>query len=421
MDYFNYKNGELYAEDVSLSALASQVGTPFYCYSTQTLTRHYQVLADSLKGCDFKICFAVKSNPNLAVIATLGKLGAGADVVSQGEIRRALAASIPADSIVFSGVGKSRDELAFALDNNIFQFNVESEAELHLLNEIALSKSKVAPVAIRINPDVDAATHAKISTGKKDNKFGVPTDQALALYAQSAQLKGIRFQGISMHIGSQLTQLAPFREAYTHAAAFVKTLRSQGHTIDVIDAGGGLGIPYSEESEPPLPHDYGALVREILAPLGAKIILEPGRLIVGNAGLLVSRVIYSKHSHERRFVIIDAAMNDLMRPSLYDAYHAIVPVSEIAASATLSPADVVGPVCESSDIFAKDRLLPDVAPDDLLAFRSAGAYGAAMSGTYNTRLLIPEVLVNGNQWSVVRARPTYEELLKSESIPDWVQ
>lgn len=420
MDYFNYKNGQLHAEDVAISELATQVGTPFYCYSSQTLARHYQVLASSLETCDFRICFAVKSNSNIAVLATLGRLGAGADVVSAGEIRRALAAGINADSIVFSGVGKTRDEMAYALDHGIFQFNVESQAELYILNEIALSKSLVAPVAIRINPDVDAITHAKISTGKKDNKFGVPTDQALALYAQSKHLKAIRFQGISMHIGSQLTQLAPFRQAYTHAAEFVKTLRSLGHTMDVIDAGGGLGIPYSDESEPPLPHDYGALVKEILAPLGAKIILEPGRLIVGNAGILVARVIYSKQSGERRFVIIDAAMNDLMRPSLYDAYHAIVPVKEMTESEPLSPADVVGPVCESSDIFAKNRLLPDFQEGDLIAFRSAGAYGAAMSGTYNTRLLIPEVLVNGLQWSVVRARPSYEDLLKTESIPNWI-
>ncbi len=420
MDYFNYKDGELHAEEVAISELATHVGTPFYCYSSQTLARHYRVLANSLEGCDFRICFAVKSNSNIAVLASLGRLGAGADVVSAGEIRRALAAGISADSIVFSGVGKTRDEMAFALDHGIFQFNVESQAELHILNEIALSKSQIAPVAIRINPDVDAITHAKISTGKKDDKFGVPIQQALELYAQSQQLQGIRFQGISMHIGSQLTQLAPFRQAYSHAAEFVKTLRAGGHIISVIDAGGGLGIPYCEESEPPLPHDYGAVVKEIFAPLGAKIILEPGRLIVGNAGILVSRVIYSKYSHERRFIIVDAAMNDLMRPSLYDAYHAIVPVSEAHNATPLTPADVVGPVCESSDIFAKDRLLPDFKPDDLIAFRSAGAYGAVMSGTYNTRLLIPEVLVNGAQWSVVRARPTYEELLKCESIPGWV-
>lgn len=421
MDHFNYHQGILHAESVALPTLADTVGTPFYCYSHATLLRHYQVFCDGLAGLDIQVCYAVKANPNLAVLATLGNAGAGADVVSGGEIRRALAAGIAPAHIVFSGVGKTRDEMALALDHGIFQFNVESEPELLALNEVAVSKAVTAPIAIRINPDVDAGTHAKISTGRKENKFGVAIDAAPALYALAATLPGIAVQGVSMHIGSQLTRLDPFRAAYARAREFVAALRADGHRITVLDVGGGLGVPYEKISAaPPLPLDYGAMVQEILGGLDCTLVFEPGRLIVANAGILVSRVIYVKESGERRFIILDAAMNDLLRPALYNAYHDIVPVNEPAANAPVMPADIVGPVCETGDTFAEQRPLPPLAAGNLVAFRTAGAYGAAMSGTYNSRLLTPEVMVKGSDHAVIRARPTYEELLGMDAVPEWV-
>jgi len=417
VDYFNYERGMLHAESVPVALIAQSVATPFYLYSRATILRHYEVFCEGLSGLDTLVCFAVKANSNLAVLATLGHAGAGADVVSQGELLRSKKAGIAANKVVFSGVGKTREEMALALDMGILQFNVESEPELLALSDVAASKGLKAPTAIRINPDVDAKTHAKISTGKKDNKFGVPMDAARALYQQAARLNGIAIQGVSMHIGSQLTTLGPFRDAYTHAAAFVQQLRSDGHTISILDLGGGLGVPYEQGLNPPSPKDYGVIVKETAGQLGCKLVFEPGRLIVGNAGILVSRVIYVKQGKERRFVILDTAMNDLMRPAMYAAHHDIVPVVE--STAALSAADVVGPVCETGDTFAEQRPLPPLAAGDLVVFRTAGAYGAVMSGTYNSRLLVPEVMVNGGEFSVIRQRGTYDALLALDQIPAW--
>lgn len=415
MDYFDYKRGELHAEDVPLSRIAAEVGTPFYCYSRATLERHYRVFSEGLSGLDTLICFAVKSNSNLSVLRVLAKLGSGADVVSEGEIRRALAAGIPAGNMVFSGVGKQRAEMAYALDCGVWQFNVESASELAALSEVATSKGAVAAIAIRINPDVDAQTHAKISTGKAENKFGVSMNEARELYAKAAQLSGIRVQGVSMHIGSQLTSLEPFREAYVRAREFVQQLRVDGHAISVLDVGGGLGVPYAQDGDiPPPPAEYSAMVRELLGGIGCRLVFEPGRLLVGNAGLLVSKVIYIKDAPSKSFVIVDAAMNDLLRPAMYDARHECVAVKE--PSAARSAYDIVGPVCESSDLFEEGAQLPQLAEGDLVAFRTAGAYGSTMSGTYNTRLLVPEVLVDGNQYAVVRKRQSYEELLGQDAI-----
>ncbi len=421
MDHFHYHEGILHAESVPLPTIAEAVGTPFYCYSSATLQRHFAVFSESLKGLDATVCYAVKANANLAVLRVLKQAGAGADVVSEGEIRRALAAGIAPEHIVFSGVGKTREEMAFALEQGIFQFNVESEYELLALNEVAHSRHVQAPVAIRINPDVDAGTHAKISTGRKENKFGVAIEHAPALYQQAADLPGLRVQGVSMHIGSQLTTLEPFRAAYTRARSFVEHLRGEAHPISVLDVGGGLGVPYApEESAPPLPHDYGTMVREVLGDLGCRLLFEPGRLIVGNAGILVARVIYIKQAGSRRFVILDAAMNDLLRPSLYGAYHEIVPVRTAAPDAEAELADIVGPVCETGDTFAEGRLLPPLAAGDLIAFRTAGAYGAVMSNSYNSRLLSPEVLVKGGDYAVVRARGSYDALLGMDAVPEWL-
>lgn len=415
MDHFQYKNGELYAEEVALSAIAKAVGTPFYCYSRATLERHYKVFNESLAAVDHQICYAVKANSNLSVIKTLANLGAGADVVSEGEIRRALAAGVPPEKIVFSGVGKQRAEMAFALEAGIFQFNVESAPELEALNDVAQSMGKKAPIALRINPDVDAETHAKISTGKAENKFGVSLDEARELYDRAAQMSGIFVQGVSMHIGSQLTSLKPFREAYVRAREFVQSLRADGHAISVLDVGGGLGIPYEQKGEiPPPPAQYGQMVCELLGDLGCKLLFEPGRLLVGNAGILVSRVIYVKESPTKRFVIVDAAMNDLLRPAMYDARHECVTISDPKQPA--EPCDIVGPVCETGDTFEKDALLAPVAAGDLVAFRTAGAYGSTMSGTYNTRPLVAEVLVDGGQFAVVRPRQSYEDLLGQEPL-----
>lgn len=419
MDHFSYQSHSYHAEDVSIRLLAEKVGTPFYCYSTATLERHYTVFCDSLSGLDYQVCFAVKANSNRAVLATLARMGAGADVVSEGEIRRAIASGISSDKIVFSGVGKTRDEMAFALEKNIFQFNVESEPELLALSEIAAAMDRLAPIAIRINPDVDAKTHAKISTGKAENKFGVPIALARALYAKAATLPGIRVQGVSMHIGSQLTDLAPFDEAYARAAEFVRALRADGHTIDVLDVGGGLGVPYDAKADaPPLPFDYGAVVKKHFESLDCRLVFEPGRLLVANAGILVSRVIYVKETGAKRFVIVDAAMNDLVRPAMYGAYHDIIPVDEFDNAPVLS--DIVGPVCETGDTFAENRPLAPVSAGDLVAFRTAGAYGAVMSNSYNSRPLVPEVMVKGDRAAIIRPRPSYTDMLNADVLPDWL-
>jgi diaminopimelate decarboxylase len=418
MDHFSYRGNELFAEDVSITEMARSVGTPFYCYSTATLTRHYQVFAESFSGMNAKICYAVKANSNIAVINTLAKLGSGADVVSQGEIRVAMKAGIAPKDIVFSGVAKTAEEMAYGLDQGIFQFNVESEPELMLLDQVARSKGKKASIAIRVNPDVNPITHSKISTGQKESKFGIPMEQALPLYAIAKTLVGIDVQGVSVHIGSQLTNLQPFAAAFERLAEFVRALREQGHDIRTLDLGGGLGIPYGHTEPPPVPSSYAEIVRDKTKGLDCQLIFEPGRLIVGNAGILVSKVIYVKKGSNRLFLILDAGMNDLIRPTLYDAYHAIVPV-KVREDTKTELMDIVGPVCETGDIFAEQRLLKVPQPDDLMVFRSAGAYGAVMSGTYNARLLVPEVLVNGSKFSIVRRRPSYEEQMQLEQLPNF--
>ncbi|MBK3799714.1 diaminopimelate decarboxylase [Azospirillum brasilense] len=420
MSAFAYRNGVMHAESVPLSTIAAEVGTPFYCYSTAALEAHYSAYAGAFAGQDADVCYAVKANSNLAVIRAFARLGAGADVVSGGEMRRALAGGIPAGKIIFSGVGKTREEMRAALEAGIHQINVESIPEVEALSEVAVSLGVTAPIAFRVNPDVDAKTHAKIATGKKENKFGVDYDHAREVYAQAAKLPGIKPVAIAVHIGSQLTDLAPFRAAYERVAALLHVLREDGHDITRLDLGGGLGIVYKHEAPPDIA-DYAAMVKSITGNLGCRISLEPGRSLVGNAGILVSRVIYLKQGLHRRFVIIDAAMNDLIRPTLYEAYHGIVPVTEPAKGAVTEPYDVVGPVCESGDTFALQRALPAIAPDELVAILSAGAYGAVMSSTYNTRPLIPEVLVNGDQFSVIRPRVSVEELLALDRVPDWLK
>ena len=421
MDHFLYRDGLLHAEDVAIQDIAEQVGTPFYVYSTATLIRHFKLFDEALDGLDHLVCFAMKAASNQAILKTLGNLGAGMDVVSGGEYLRARAAGVPSERIVFSGVGKTRSEMHQALQGGVRQFNIESEPELHLLNEVALSLGRTAPITIRVNPDVDAKTHAKIATGKSENKFGIPISRAREVYAQAAQLKGLDIVGIDVHIGSQLTELEPFVAAYRKLAELTKTLRSDGHNIRRLDLGGGLGIPYTRSNEaPPLPTDYGAMVKRELGHLGCEIEIEPGRLIAGNAGLLVSSVIYVKSGEDREFLILDAAMNDLVRPAMYDAHHDIVPVIEPAAGTEQAVYDIVGPVCESGDTFAKGRHLVAQQQGDLVAFRSAGAYGAVMSSEYNTRPLIPEVLVNGDQFAVIRARPSYDDIINRETLPDWL-
>jgi diaminopimelate decarboxylase len=421
MNHFEYRDGQLCAEGVPVADIARQVGTPFYCYSTATLERHYQVFAQALKdhGLDATICYALKANSNVAVIRTMAQLGAGADVVSEGELRRALAAGVPPGRIVFSGVGKTRDELAFAVSKGIMQINVESEPELHLLSEVAAERGIRQPIAIRVNPDVDAGTHAKITTGKKENKFGIEWTRAHEVYRKAKDLPGVEPVAIACHIGSQLTELEPFREAFLRVRDLVAILRADGIDIRRLDIGGGLGVPYDAEI-PPTPEAYAQTIKSTLGDLGCRIVLEPGRLLVANAGVLVSKVVYVKEGSTRTFVILDAAMNDLMRPALYEAFHSIRPVAEPAPGAPVAPVDVVGPVCETGDTFAKQRPLPPVKAGDLVAFGSAGAYGAAMSSTYNTRPLVPEVLVKDGQFAVVRARPTYEEMLALESLPEWL-
>jgi diaminopimelate decarboxylase len=421
MDHFLYREGQLMAEDVNIAEIAAQVGTPFYVYSTATLLRHFKLFDDALSGMDHLVCFAVKSLSNVAVLKLLGDAGAGMDVVSGGEYLRAKAAGVSGDKIVFSGIGKTREEMRLALEGGIRQFNVESEPEMEALSQVALSLNTVAPITVRVNPDVDAKTHAKISTGKKEDKFGIPISRAREVYAMAAKLPGLKVIGIDVHIGSQLTELEPFRLAYRKVAELTEQLRSDGHDITRLDLGGGLGIPYARDNNaPPLPREYGALIKEEVGHLGCEIEIEPGRLISGNAGRLVAKVIYVKSGEDREFLIVDAAMNDLVRPAMYDAWHDIVPVIEPAAGVDQTPYDVVGPICESGDTFAKGRMLPPLDPDALVGFRSAGAYSAVMSSEYNSRPLIPEVLVNGDQFAVIRRRPTFEDMINRDTIPEWM-
>ncbi len=421
MNHFDYRDGVLHAEDVAIPAIAAAVGTPFYCYSTATLTRHYRVFSEAFAGLDALVCYAMKANSNQAVIRTLAKLGAGADVVSEGELRRALAAGIPPAKILFSGVGKTAAEMDFALAAGIHCFNVESEPELELLSARAVAAGRTAPVSMRINPDVDAKTHRKIATGKAENKFGIPWQRARDVYARAASLPGIAVAGIDMHIGSQITALQPFDDAFALLAELVGALRADGHAIEHVDLGGGLGIPYRVDNDPPpLPDAYAEIVRKRVTGLGVKVVFEPGRLIVGNAGILVAQVVYMKHGDAKNFVIVDAAMNDLIRPTLYDAFHEIRPVREAAPDAPRLTVDVVGPVCETGDYLGHDRDLPVLESGDLIAVGTAGAYGAVQAGTYNTRLLVPEVLVDGDRFHVVRPRPSYDELIGLDRIPDWL-
>ncbi|WP_075291456.1 diaminopimelate decarboxylase [Pararhizobium arenae] len=421
MNHFEYRDGILYAEDVSVIDIAKAVGTPFYCYSTATLERHYKVFAKAFHDVDALVCYAMKANSNQAVLKTLARLGAGVDVVSGGELRRALAAGIPASRIMFSGVGKTVQEMDLALEAGIYCFNVESEPELEVLNLRAIRLGKKAHVSFRINPDVDAKTHAKISTGKKENKFGIAYERARAVYAHAATLDGIKVTGIDMHIGSQITALQPFEDAFKLLRELVDTLRGDGHAIDHVDVGGGLGVPYKEDNNPPpLPDAYAEIVKNQLRDLGCKIVTEPGRLIVGNAGILVTEVIYVKDGGSKTFVIVDGAMNDLIRPTLYEAYHEIRPVRISAANAPRITADIVGPVCETGDYLALDREMAMPKPGDLIAIGTAGAYGAVQAGTYNSRLLVPEVLVKGDRFHVIRPRGTYEELIGLDSVPDWL-
>ena len=421
MDHFLYRNGTLHAEDVPVTDIATAVGTPFYVYSTATLLRHYRLFDEALGGLDHLVCYAMKAAGNQAILKTLAQAGAGMDVVSVGEYLRARAAGVAGEKIVFSGVGKTAEEMRVALEGGIRQFNVESEPEIALLNDVALSMGKIAPITVRVNPDVDARTHAKIATGKSENKFGIPIARARDVYAHAAALPGIEVVGIDVHIGSQLTQLEPFRLAYEKVAELTQLLRADGHDIRRLDLGGGLGIPYTRSNDaPPLPTEYGQLIKDVLGDLGCEIEIEPGRLIVGNAGLLVSSVIYVKSGEDRDFLILDAAMNDLIRPAMYEAHHDIVPVAEAEAGVEYRPFDVVGPVCESGDTFARERMMPPLQSGDMVAFRSAGAYGAVMASEYNARPLIPEVLVNGGQFAVIRRRPTFDEMINRDTIPSWL-
>ena len=421
MDHFLYRDGALHAEDVPISDIAKAVGTPFYVYSTATLLRHFHLFDDALEGMDHLVCYAMKAASNQAILKTLAGAGAGMDVVSGGEYMRAKAAGVPGERIVFSGVGKTAAEIRLALEGGIRQFNVESEPEMEVLNATALAMGKIAPITIRVNPDVDAKTHAKIATGKSENKFGIPIARARDVYTLAASMPGLEVIGIDVHIGSQLTDLAPFELAYQKVAELTEVLRADGHNIRRLDLGGGLGIPYARDNQaPPLPVDYGALVKKTLGHLDCEVEIEPGRLIAGNAGLMVSEVIYVKSGEDRDFLIIDGAMNDLIRPAMYEAYHDIVPVIEPEPGTEQAPFDIVGPVCESGDTFAKGRMMPPVAAGELVAFRSAGAYGAVMSSEYNSRPLFTEVLVNKDQFAVIRRRPTFDEMINRDTIPEWL-
>jgi diaminopimelate decarboxylase len=422
MHHFTYKNGVLFAEDVSIPDIAKQVGTPFYLYSSATLERHITVFRNAFGDLPVLVCYAMKANSNQAVLKTLGQQGAGVDVVSGGELLRALKAGIPADKIMFSGVGKTDEEMRLALEAGILCFNVESEPELEALSSVAKALGKDAPISLRINPDVDAKTHAKIATGKAENKFGIPWEKARDVYARAAQMPGIKITGIDMHIGSQITNLEPFDAAFSRLGGLIETLRTDGHTIDHVDLGGGLGIPYQDDNAPP-PHPdaYAEVVRKHVEKLDCKVIFEPGRLIAGNAGILVSEVIFVKEGEDKTFVIVDAAMNDLIRPTLYEAHHTIRPVKEPKADAPLIKADIVGPVCETGDYLAQNREVAEVKRGDLIAVFSAGAYGAVQAGTYNSRRLIPEVMVKGDQFHVIRQRPSYEDMIGLDTLPPWLE
>jgi len=420
MHHFAYRDGVLHAEAVNLDTLAAAVGTPFYCYSTATLTRHYQVFAGAFADVRALVCYAMKANSNQAVVRTLARLGAGADVVSGGELKRARTAGIPADKIMFSGIGKTEAELALAVDEGILCVNVESEPELELLSSIAASKGRTANVSVRVNPDIDAKTHHKIATGKAENKFGIPISRAREVYTHAGKLKGLKVAGVDMHIGSQITELDPFGNAFALLAEFVRALRTDGHTISHVDLGGGLGIPYRDDDEPPPhPQAYAEVVKRATRDLDCRLIFEPGRLLVGNAGILVTRVLFVKHGEAKNFVVVDAAMNDLARPTLYDAHHEIWPVTQASSSRRIR-ADVVGPVCESGDFLAVNRDMVEPASGALLAVMSAGAYGAVQAGTYNTRALVPEVLVNGAEWALVRPRLEVDQLIALDRMPNWL-
>jgi diaminopimelate decarboxylase len=422
MRSFTYRNGALHAEDVALATIAEAVGTPFYCYSSAAIAASFEEFRDAFAGQNALISYAMKANSNQAVLTTLAELGAGMDVVSEGELRRARAAGVPGERIIFSGVGKTLAEINLGLDENIFCFNVESEPELEALSRAASARGAVAPIAIRVNPDVDARTHAKIATGKSENKFGVPISRARDVYAYARTLPGLNVHGVDMHIGSQITDLQPFDDAFALLTEFVQVLRADGHSINHVDLGGGLGIAYrNDNNPPPSPEAYAKVVTKRMTALGCQVILEPGRAIVGNAGALVASVIYLKKGENKCFVIVDAAMNDLVRPTLYDAHHEILQVKEPEPGAYPMRSDVVGPVCESGDYLALDRDLAELAAGDLIAVMSAGAYGAVQAGTYNTRLLVPEVLVKGAEYAIVRPRTTYEELIGLDTLPPWLK
>lgn len=420
MHHFEYRDGVLHAEELSIERLAAEVGTPFYCYSTATLERHFRVFRDAFSDTDSLVCYAIKSNSNIAVIKTLAELGSGMDVVSEGELRRARAAGVPGERIIFSGVGKTAEEMQYGLAEKILCFNVESEQELFLLNDVAGAMNVSAPVSMRINPDVDPKTHAKISTGKAEDKFGVPYRQARELYKQASQLNNIKITGVDMHIGSQITDLQPFGDAFQLLRDLVIELRGDGHNIDHIDLGGGLGIPYGNQENPvPLPDDYAAVVKTHTKDLGCRLLFEPGRMITGNSGILVTRVLFVKNAIDKSFTIVDAAMNDLIRPTLYEAYHDIIPVSDTRNSSPQQKTDIVGPVCETGDYLALDRSLPAFEQGDLLSVMTAGAYGATLSSQYNSRRLIPEILVKKDEYCVIRPRESYEDMLSREKIPSW--
>ncbi len=421
MRHFEYRDGEIYAEDVPLRKIAQEIGTPCYIYSTATFKRHYEVFSNSFSDVKSLVAYSVKANSNIAVLATLAKLGAGADVVSGGELARALIAGIPARKIVFSGVGKTRQEMSEALSAGIRVFNVESLPELYVLNQQALDMGLVAPIAFRVNPDVTAGGHEKISTGKKENKFGIAWSKAEAAYAEAAKLEGIKIVGVDVHIGSQIASLEPFERAIAKVGGLIERLRKAGHKIVSFDVGGGLGIPYGNNTPaPPTPSDYGAMVKRLTRDMDIELIFEPGRMISGNSGVLLSKVVYVKTGEDRKFLIVDSAMNDLIRPALYDAYHEIEPVKAPGGDYKEEIYDVVGPICESGDTFTKSRALPEMRAGDLIVMHSAGAYGAAQSSQYNTRPLVPEVLVKGNRYEVIRARPSIEDMLKMEKLPDWL-
>jgi diaminopimelate decarboxylase len=421
MNHFGYRDGRLWAEDVPLRDIASAVGTPFYCYSSATLLRHYRVFRDAFAGSETLVCYAMKANSNQALLRLLAREGAGMDIVSGGELRRALAAGVPGERIVFSGVGKTAAEMADALDANILCFNVESEPELALLSQIAASRGQTARLSIRVNPDVDAKTHAKISTGKFDNKFGIPIGRARAVYAQAAALPGLEITGVDMHIGSQITDLQPFDDATFLLCELARELMADGHRLRHIDLGGGLGIPYRQDNAPPpSPEAYAAVITKHTKSTGLKLVFEQGRMLVGNAGILMTSVLYVKHGEGKTFIIVDAAMNDLIRPTLYEAYHDVKTEAEPGFNAPRLIADIVGPVCETGDYLALGRDLPEVKAGDLLAIMTAGAYGAVQACSYNTRLLVPEVLVDGGQYAVVRPRPTYEMLIGADHVPAWL-